>query len=576
MAHNLFPGPARANIIIDLKTEKMPAAGTPNHRGRSQIRSFAAISCIFISISPDDQVHAYHVPIPHRRQSTTLLSATTHRKVEVENAAAVAVDTRPHEQRTEGPRKARRLNHPFQHLYRHDDPVHYPTYENSTLLEGLTAREFLANVGGYSDDEIATMSQTFPPLLDLDVMRHLRPKMRFLKYTLGCVAVDENEESATQNGSQRLLSKLGKSVPPPFFGARLEKTVAPRHAFLQHVKLPHGSRLLEDNGRLCQEFLVSSRRTKQFCALCNSWRREYGIYMDPNDNDKSSDAAVVPEIITPEQVKAFDTLFSRGLMSAARNDAETVDSIQQLAIKANVASSEMVKLLVRAGANPLEKDVRGVSLVHWAAGAGNLDGLVELIDFLPGGIEEALELRAGRDGASPLHWASAGAKSKEFGCGGHIDVVRFFLGKCPQENTKALVNKLTKDGNSVLMWAAWSGSLEVCKLLVRNRADTSVANRNGCTVAHWAASGGNLEVCKYLHDVMKVDFTANNYAGNTPLSHAVAYGRADVVEWLCNEVCTDDDDGRAEDLALDFVKWTEGDSDRMKVYDLFSNDDWDL
>ena len=553
----------------------MPAAGTPsNHRRRSQLRSFATISCIFVSVLPDAQVRAYHAPIP-RRQSTTLLSSTT-RKVEVESAA-VAADTRPHEQRTEGPRKARRLNHPFQHLYRHDDPVHYPTYENSTLSEGLTAREFLAKIGGYSDDEIAKMSQTFPPLLDLDVMRHLRRKMRFLKYTLGGVTtVDGGEETAAQNGSQRLLSDLGKSVPPPFFGARLEKTVAPRHAFLQHVKLPHGQRLLEDNGKLCQEFLVSSRRTKQFCALCNSWRREYGIYRDPNDDGNNSDSAGVPDTITPEQVEAFDTLFSRGLMSAARNDAETVDSIQQLAIKANVSSSEMVKLLVRAGANPLEKDVRGVSLVHWAAGAGNLDGLVELIDFLPGGIEEALELKADRDGASPLHWASAGAKSKEFGCGGHIDVVRFFLDKCPQENTKALVNMLTKDGNSVLMWAAWSGSLDVCKLLVRNRADTTVANRNGCTVAHWAASGGNLEVCKYLHDVMKVDFTANNYAGNTPLSHAVAYGRADVVEWLRNEVCTDDDDGRAEDLALDFVKWTEGDSDRMKVYDLFNNDDWGL
>ena len=557
----------------------MPATGAPNHRCRSQIRSFPAISCIFMTASPAVQVQAYHAPIS-RRQSTILLSATTPRKVEVEPVAnaAVAIDTRPHEQRTQGPRKARRLNHPFQHLYRHDGPVQSnpPRYENSTILEGLTAREFLAKMGGYSDDEIATMSQTFPPLLDLDVMRHLRPKMRFLKYTLGGVAtVDRDEEISAQNGSQRLLSNLGKSVPPPFFGARLEKTVAPRHAFLQHVKLPHGSRLLEDNGKLCQEFLVSSRRTKQFCALCNSWRREYGLYMDPNDG-KSSDSAGVPEIITPEQVEAFDTLFSRGLMSAARNDAVTVDSIQKLAIRANVTSSDMVKLLVRAGANPLEKDVRGVSLVHWAAGTGNLDGLVELIDFLPGGIEEALELKADRDGASPLHWSASGAKSKEFGCGGHIDVVRFFLDKCPQENTKKLVNMLTKDGNSILMWAAWSGSLDVCKLLVRNRADTTVANRNGCTVAHWAASGGNLEVCKYLHDVMEVDFTANNYAGNTPLSHAVAYGRAGVVEWLRNEVCTDDDDGRAEDLALDFVNWTEGDSDRMKVYDLFNNDDWGL
>jgi ankyrin repeat protein len=518
-----------------------------------------------VSVSPAVQVQAYHVPmIP--RQPTTHLSAT--REVG-------SVDTRPHEQRTEAPRKARRLNHPFQHLYRHDDPVHYETYENSTLLEDLSAREFLADFGGYSDGEINEMSQKFPPLLDLDVMRHLRPKMRFLKYTLGGVVTVAAEHEYCTN----LLSPLGRSVPPHYFGARLEKTVAPRHAFLQHVQLPHGPKLLDDNGKLCQEFLVSSRRTKQFCALCNSWRRKFGIYLDPND--EGNNAVTSPDIITPEQVEAFDTLFSRGLMSAARNDIDTLDSIQQYATKANVKSSELVKLLVCAGANPLEKDVRGVSLVHWASGAGNLGALIELINFLPGGIEEALSLKADRDGASPLHWGSAGAKSKEFGCGGHIDVVRFFLDKCPPENAKNLVNMLTKDGNSVLMWAAWSGSLDVCKLLVRNRADTAVANRNGCTVAHWAASGGNLEVCKYLYRAMKVDFTASNYAGNTPLSHAVAYGRADVVEWLRTEVCADDEDGirmtkMAEDLALNMVKWNEGDSERMKVYDLFNNEDWGL
>ena len=523
-----------------------------------------------MSVSPAVRVEGYHVPTPRHQAKTLLLLSGTTRNVEVDNS----VDTRPHEQRTEGPRKARRLNHPFQHLYRHDDPAHYPTYENSTLLEGMTAREFLIDLGGWSDGEIGAMAQSFPPLLDLDVMRHLRPKLRFLKYTLGGVAeVDGDRESKTEF---RLLSKLGKSVPPQFFGARLEKTVAPRHAFLQHVRLPHGSRLLEDDGALCQEFLVASRRTKQFCALCNAWRREYGVYLD-DPRDESSNSVSVSDIVRPEQVEAFDTLFSRGLMSAARNDIEALDSIEQHAIKANVTSSEMVKLLVCAGANPLEKDVRGVSLVHWAAGAGNLDGLVELIDFLPGGIEEALGLKADRDGASPLHWASAGAKSKEFGCGGHVEVVRFFLENCvSQGSAKTLVNMLTKDGNSVLMWAAWSGSLDVCKILVRNRADTSVSNRNGCTVAHWAASGGNFEVCKYLYDVMQVDFTAPNYAGNTPLSHAVAYGRADVVEWLRNDVCTDDEDGRAEDLALDFVNRTEGDSDRMKVYDLFNNDDWGL
>ena len=482
------------------------------------------------------------------------------------------IDQRPHEQRVEGPRKARRLNHPFQHLFRHDDPPHYPTYENSTLLEhaNLNARQYLMQYGGYSNQQIDDMSRTFPPLLDLDVMRHLRPKMRFLKFTLGGVEPKSALSTAT---AVRQLSDLGRCVPPPFFGARLEKTVAPRHAFLQHINLPHGTMLLEDSGKLFQEFLKSSRRTKQFCAMCNTWMSKYGVLSDSNDDE---DMQVQSTAVTPDQVEAFDTLFQRGLMSAARNDIETLDSIRQCAKMADITSSELVKLLAGAGANPLEKDVRGVSLIHWAAGAGNLGGLVELIQFLEGGMEEALSMKAERDGASPLHWAAAGAKSKEFGCGGDIDSVRFFIDNCPEDDAKQLVNTLTKDGNSVLMWAAWSGTLDVVKLLVRNRADPTVANRNGCTVAHWAASGGNLQVCKYLHDIVKVNFSTQNYAGNTPLSHAVAYGRADVVQWLRNDACADDADGRAADLAMEFVGWADGDSpERNKVYDLFQDSDWD-
>lgn len=55
---------------------------------------------------------------------------------------------------------------------------------------------------------------------------------------------------------------------------------------------------------------------------------------------------------------------------------------------------------------------------------------------------------------------------------------------------RMLVNSQTKDGNTVLMWAAWSRSLDIVKFLVRNRADATTTNRNGCSVAHWASSGG--------------------------------------------------------------------------------------
>ena len=55
---------------------------------------------------------------------------------------------------------------------------------------------------------------------------------------------------------------------------------------------------------------------------------------------------------------------------------------------------------------------------------------------------------------------------------------------------RMLVNSQTKDGNTVLMWAAWSRSLDIVKFLVRNRTDATTTDRNGCSVAHWASSGG--------------------------------------------------------------------------------------
>ncbi len=55
-----------------------------------------------------------------------------------------------------------------------------------------------------------------------NLFRHLRPKLRFLKYTLkGQVDTDVNQ------GIQH-LSETGKRVPPQYFGSRMEKVIAPR------------------------------------------------------------------------------------------------------------------------------------------------------------------------------------------------------------------------------------------------------------------------------------------------------------------------------------------------------------
>jgi ankyrin repeat protein len=210
-------------------------------------------------------------------------------------------------------------------------------------------------------------------------------------------------------------------------------------------------------------------------------------------------------------IEAFDALFGKGLLPAARNTLLQDDNTWPID-RINITSSQLIRLMIQHGAPVQKRDHRGVSLLHWAAGTGNVDALQELLPHFP----DTGWTVTGRDRATPLHWAAAGTTAREFGTGGHVEICRALLAHVPAVSTKSYVNHLTLDGNSALMWAAWSGTLGTVKLLVQNRADADVTNRHGCSVAHWAVSGGNVEVCRYLADTAGVDFTAPNHGEIRP------------------------------------------------------------
>lgn len=114
--------------------------------------------------------------------------------------------------------------------------------------------------------------------------------------------------------------------------------------------------------------------------------------------------------------------------------------------------------------------------------------------------------------------------------------------------------------------------------LLRSRAApvdfSSAATRRG------ASPSPDLAVCRYLHDAAAVDFSVENFAGNTPLCHAVAYGRFEVARWLKEELRVADAGGAAENLAVDFVAWADlglkdEEVERRSVYTLFNSlQDW--
>lgn len=389
------------------------------------------------------------------------------------------------------------------------------------------------------------------------------------------------------------------SVPPQFFGARLERILAPRHAFLMLLGLPHGRQLftIESSSRcdnhdggigsypltkahgswLWHEFIQAGRTSKQFAAMCRSWKERFSNF----NNESIPSSAGEGKIITSLYVEAFDALFARGLMAAARNEL-TLSKDKRWPggdILPTITANQLIPLLVHHGANIQERDHGGATVVHWAAGSGPLATIRTIIDELPW--SDSLTntewdrtnlgwIRTERDGATPLHWAAAGTTPREFGTGGHADIVHYLISCVPAERRSEYVNTCTKDGNSPLMWASWSGSIEVVQYLIGCGANVTLSNRNGCTVAHWASSGGSLAVCRYLADVGRIDFTAPNHGGNTPLTHAVAFGRTDVVAWFREQGITDDDNDRnaAYELAQQFVAWTDGNVRRQEVLHL--------
>ena len=242
----------------------------------------------------------------------------------------------------------------------------------------------------------------------------------------------------------------------------------------------------------------------------------------------------------------------------------------------------------------------GASALHWACGGGNLEGAQELIAYAVASataakrekettttttksMRSALSLAAigatldglrDKQGATVLHWAAAGAEAHNFGVGGHEQMVRFLVEELGMDANAVTVpmhqhqqqrrhgyddeNKGNDaaveageeglalaeaqssapgaKGNTVLMWGAWGGNLEVVRLLVERCAvDVSARNDRGCTVAHWAAGGGSAAVCRFLLEEAGVSFTAKNRMGSTPLSKAVAHGRADVLDFITEE-----------------------------------------
>ena len=263
----------------------------------------------------------------------------------------------------------------------------------------------------------------------------LGPILRFIREVLGVEDATDLIEATPQLTSMPLA------------------VLAARHAYLRRVGAPHGAQLATPGLRppLLGDLCATPASHEDFAEACGG---------DAGD------------------VAALVAAFRRGgRRAAADGDALLVRD-----------------LLTHGWAPAQDRDRRGASAAHVAAGRGTVAVLGELI-------ASDASLACDRDaaGATPLHWAACGVRGNAAGTGFEEDAAELLLA------SGADACATTHDGNAVIHWAAWPGGVR---------------------------TGGDTATLAYLRDVCRVDLRAPNAAGHSPLEHACAYKRTAVVDWL--------------------------------------------
>ncbi|KIY65010.1 ankyrin [Cylindrobasidium torrendii FP15055 ss-10] len=90
------------------------------------------------------------------------------------------------------------------------------------------------------------------------------------------------------------------------------------------------------------------------------------------------------------------------------------------------------------------------------------------------------------------------------------------------ENGPAIANARDVDERTPLHWAASSGSLEIARMLIDNKASTDAADNSGWTPLHIACSAGQDEVVLELVGA-GADVNSKNDKGLTPLCVQLAF-----------------------------------------------------
>ncbi|XP_026785883.3 transient receptor potential cation channel, subfamily N, member 1 [Pangasianodon hypophthalmus] len=216
--------------------------------------------------------------------------------------------------------------------------------------------------------------------------------------------------------------------------------------------------------------------------------------------------------------------FSRGGLTILHNKA---NGSCPLHLAAAGGHTEVVKVLLDAGASAIEEDLEGMTAVHLAARNGH----IHILEVLNASV--SLEIRSSKTGLTALHVAA---------CFGQVEVVREILTKvpattCSEPPSRDATRKhqlLAESGYTPLHFAAQSGHENVVRLLLNSPGVLADAETNPeCfTPLHLAAQSGHTAVVGLLLSRSSSLLHLQDRRGCTCLHLASAQGHVATVKVL--------------------------------------------
>ena len=209
--------------------------------------------------------------------------------------------------------------------------------------------------------------------------------------------------------------------------------------------------------------------------------------------------------------------------------------------------TNVVKLLLKAGADADKMSSVQRTALHEACTGGHLETLLELVQYTKD------VNHADSHGQTAAHSAAYHGETAclnvliHNGCDvnyqdnqmctpSHLAVKKNYPEtlKCLLDTSNVDILKADKEGRTSVHYAAIYGSASCLKVFKKSKVDLMTTDENGATPAHHAAAGCNLECLKFLTKI-GISSQRRDNSGRTSLHYAAQKGSTECLHWLLEQ-----------------------------------------